>query len=93
MQKLQCTTIFLLLYLCTLSIGAAEAPWKKAETLLSESIRTNDPGVAVLVAQDGKILLEKSYGLADLEHDVPVTPQTIFRIASITKNNSPPRRF
>jgi CubicO group peptidase (beta-lactamase class C family) len=53
--------------------------------LLNGVIQTNDPGLAVLVAQDGKILFEKGYGLADREHDVLVTPQTTFRIGSITK--------
>jgi CubicO group peptidase (beta-lactamase class C family) len=85
MQKLQHTTIFFLLFLCLPSIWAAETPSDKADALLSGLIQTNDPGFAVLVAQDGKILFEKGYGLADREHDVPVTPQTIFRIASITK--------
>ena len=42
-------------------------------------------GAAVLVARDGKVLLEKGYGLANLEHRVPVTPETKFRIGSITK--------
>src|SRR5580704_2647616 len=65
--------------------AAAETPSEIADTLLSGLIQTNDPGLAVLVAQDGKILFEKGYGLADLEHHVPVTPQTTFRIASVTK--------
>jgi hypothetical protein len=42
-------------------------------------------GAAVLVAQNGKVLLEKGYGLANLEHRVPVTPETRFRIGSISK--------
>lgn len=65
--------------------AAAETPSEKADALLSGLIQTNDPGVAVLVVQNGKILFEKGYGLADLEHHVPVTPQTIFRIGSVTK--------
>ena len=65
--------------------AAAETLSQKANALLAGLIQTNDPGVAVLVAQDGKILFEKGYGLADLEHHVPVTPQTTFRIASVTK--------
>jgi CubicO group peptidase (beta-lactamase class C family) len=85
MQKFQRTTIFFLLFLCLPSIWAAETPSDKADALLSGLIQTNDPGFAVLVAQDGKILFEKGYGLADREHDVPVTPQSTFRIASITK--------
>lgn len=43
------------------------------------------PGAAVLVAMDGKILLSKGYGLADLEARSPVTPHTNFRLASVTK--------
>jgi CubicO group peptidase (beta-lactamase class C family) len=65
--------------------AAAETPSEKAAALLDGLIKTNDPGLAVLVAQDGKILFERGYGRADREHDVPVTPQTTFRIGSITK--------
>lgn len=44
------------------------------------------PGAAVLVARDGKVLLSKGYGLADVEHGVPIRPETRFNIASITKS-------
>lgn len=40
---------------------------------------------AVLIAKNGDILLSKGYGLANQEHQIPNTPQTIFRIGSITK--------
>src|SRR6476646_2357934 len=39
----------------------------------------------VLVAQDGKILVDKAYGFANLEWEVPNTPTTKFRLGSITK--------
>jgi CubicO group peptidase (beta-lactamase class C family) len=65
--------------------AAGETPSEKADLLLRGVVGTNDPGVAVLVAQDGKILFEKCYGLADVEHHVPITLQTTFRIASVTK--------
>src|SRR5215813_8633704 len=40
---------------------------------------------SVLVAKDGKILFSKSYGMADLEWNVPNSPATRFNIASMTK--------
>src|SRR4051812_10000023 len=40
---------------------------------------------SVLVAKNGKIILSKSYGMADLEWRVPNSPSTRFNIASMTK--------
>lgn len=40
---------------------------------------------AVLVAQNGKIILHKGYGLADRERKIQNTPQTLFNVASIAK--------
>ena len=40
---------------------------------------------SVLVAKDGEILLAGGYGLANAEHEVPNTPETKFRLGSITK--------
>jgi len=42
-------------------------------------------GAVVGVLKDGKIVLIKGYGMADLEDDQPVKPDTIFRIGSISK--------
>jgi CubicO group peptidase (beta-lactamase class C family) len=43
------------------------------------------PGCAVGVAVGGKPVLAKAYGMADLEHDVPNTPDTIFESGSVAK--------
>ena len=43
------------------------------------------PGASVLVLRDGEPLLQRSYGLADLEAHVAATPRTNFRLASVTK--------
>jgi CubicO group peptidase (beta-lactamase class C family) len=43
------------------------------------------PGCAVGVAREGRTLLEKGYGMADLEHDVPITTRTIFEAGSVAK--------
>lgn len=43
------------------------------------------PGVAVAVVNDGKIVFKKGYGTANLEYDLPITPTTVFQIASVSK--------
>jgi len=46
---------------------------------------TGTPGCAVGVAVGGKTVLTKAYGMADLEHDVPNTAETIFEAGSVAK--------
>lgn len=43
------------------------------------------PGVALAVVKDGKIIFKKGYGAANLEYDTPITPKTVFQIASVSK--------
>jgi len=43
------------------------------------------PGCAVGVATDGRPVLARGYGMADLEHDVRITPDTIFEAGSVSK--------
>ena len=40
---------------------------------------------SVLLAHQGKVLISQGYGLADREQNIPNTPQTRYRIASMTK--------
>ena len=48
-------------------------------------VRSRDFAGAVLIARGDRVLFEKGYGMASAELDVPNTPATMFRIASITK--------
>ena len=43
------------------------------------------PGAAVAVVKNGEVVFKKGYGSANLEYDIPVTPNTIFHIASVSK--------
>lgn len=43
------------------------------------------PGCAAAVSLNGETVFEKAFGLADLEHNVPNTPQTIFESGSVAK--------
>src|SRR4029453_9330937 len=46
---------------------------------------SSTPGCAVGVAVGGKPVLMKAYGMADLEHDIRNTPETIFEAGSVAK--------
>jgi CubicO group peptidase (beta-lactamase class C family) len=56
-----------------------------ADAYLNDLVGKGEFFGSVLLARDGKVLLSKGYGMADIENDVPNTPRTKFRIASVTK--------
>ncbi len=58
---------------------------EKTDQLFKPYTGQKMPGAAVLIIKDGKILFAKTYGQADLETHTPVTAQTNFRLASVTK--------
>ncbi|HEX8253937.1 MAG TPA: serine hydrolase domain-containing protein, partial [Thermoanaerobaculia bacterium] len=45
----------------------------------------DSPGCAVAVARQGKVVVNRAYGLADLERDVPIGPSSVFDAGSLTK--------
>ncbi len=47
--------------------------------------RPGAPGCAIGIEKDGRVLLTRGYGTADLEHDVPITAATIFEAGSVSK--------
>jgi CubicO group peptidase (beta-lactamase class C family) len=62
-----------------------EAVQKKLEDYCSALSNLGYLNGSVLVAYEGKVLFSKGYGMANFEHMVANTPQTVFRIGSITK--------
>lgn len=57
---------------------------RKIDSLFA-SYNWQTPGAAVAIVKDGKVVFRKGYGMADLDHDIPITPQTVFNIASVSK--------
>lgn len=55
------------------------------DTLMSEVFDDDGPGGVALVVSDGNILYRKAFGMANLELKVPMAPEHVFRIGSITK--------
>jgi D-alanyl-D-alanine carboxypeptidase len=73
------------------SPAAAQAPERAALLIRIDSVveaemkKAKVPGMSVAVQRGGDVLLAKGYGIADLEHGVPATVETVYRIGSITK--------
>lgn len=57
----------------------------KIDRIFEKWSQSGTPGVAVAVIKDSEIVFKKGYGLANLEYDIPVTTQTVFHIASVSK--------
>ncbi len=48
-------------------------------------VKPGMPGCAVAVSHNGKVVVNRAYGLADLERDVAITPTSVFDAASVVK--------
>jgi CubicO group peptidase (beta-lactamase class C family) len=68
------------------TVNAAQLePQPRIDSLFARWTQPGSPGAAVAVLRDGEIVLERGYGSAQLEHDAPITPATVFHVASVTK--------
>lgn len=80
----QCSRLIVLALLCSGVVQAQEIA-SRAEVLMNNQVARENFSGAVLVAQDGQIIFEQGYGLANREWMIPNRPDTRFRIASLTK--------
>src|SRR4051794_19474658 len=46
---------------------------------------TDSPGCAIGVSRNGQVVYERGYGMANLETGTPITPSSIFHVASVSK--------
>ncbi|MDZ7639047.1 MAG: serine hydrolase [Bryobacterales bacterium] len=67
------------------SADAVSRKIQAVDALFSVVNGSASPGAAVAVLQDDTTLLLKGYGMADVSSAMPITPQTRFRIGSVTK--------
>jgi CubicO group peptidase (beta-lactamase class C family) len=66
-------------------VSAQEPAPAKIDAVFSRFDHRDSPGCILAVSRAGKVVYEKGYGMADLERDVPITPASIFHVASISK--------
>jgi len=60
-------------------------PTREIDAIFAEWDRDDSPGCALAVIQDGQVAYACGYGTANLEHGVPISPDSIFHVASISK--------
>jgi D-alanyl-D-alanine carboxypeptidase len=58
----------------------------RVDALANKMLSRPVSGISVAVAHDGLVIFARGYGMANLEHSVAVTPETVFHICSISKN-------
>ena len=58
---------------------------KQIDSIMQAWSSADTPGAAVSVIDHGKLVFEKGYGSANLEYGVPIKPDTIFHVASVSK--------
>ena len=61
------------------------SPEKRVDQLFAIYTDNDSPGAAVAVVKNGETLYKNGYGMANLEYNIPITPSTIFHIASVSK--------
>ncbi|MPZ33331.1 MAG: serine hydrolase [Rhodospirillales bacterium] len=67
-------------------VGFVASRLKRLSDRIEEGVKNNElPGAVVLIARNGKLAMFDSFGFRDKEAKVPMTNDTIFRIASMTK--------
>lgn len=64
---------------------AAQPLAAQLDALFKPQFKAGNPGATVIVVKNGKTLLRKAYGAADIDARTPLTPGTVLRLGSITK--------
>lgn len=93
-MKLRCTALTLLVIALPSAASAqartadatdADAQVAAVNAIFARYTTSGSPGCAVSITRDGTTLLQRGYGLADLEQGIAITPQTAFYAASVSK--------
>jgi CubicO group peptidase (beta-lactamase class C family) len=74
------------LFILTSSLVSAQTHHidRKIDSIFS-AYNSETPGVSIAIVKNGEVVFKKGYGSANLEYGIPITSQTIFNIASVSK--------
>jgi CubicO group peptidase (beta-lactamase class C family) len=72
-------------FLVIVVVSCVDNERKQMDQLFSSQFKSSEPGAAVLLIKDGKVIFEKGYGIADVNTKEKITSETLFNIGSISK--------
>jgi len=75
----------LFMHTSTAQINADKALTTKIDQLLSEKFKSNETGATAIVSKKGQVIYKKAFGMANLELNIPMQTDNVFRIGSISK--------
>src|SRR5262245_54820568 len=69
----------------SLAQSGADGLTAQVDKIFAQFDKPDSPGCALAVIKDGQIIYKRGYGMANLDHDIPIKPDTPFHIASTSK--------
>lgn len=88
MKLMRCGVILPAIFLASSLAKAQTLPpdvARQVDKVFEKWDKPESPGCALGVYKDGQIVYKRGYGMADLNDDVPITPATVFHVASMSK--------
>jgi CubicO group peptidase (beta-lactamase class C family) len=79
-----CVLVFVLLWM-TSGHANADSLTEQVDKLFTSWDKPDSPGCVLGIIRDGKLIYARGYGMANLEHNIPITSKSIFRIGSTSK--------
>ena len=87
---LEITALTLLIALSTTQFSAStDAPQnleQAIQPIFAEWDRPDSPGCALGVMREGRLIYARGFGMANLDHGIPIRPSTVFHVASVSKH-------
>lgn len=69
-------------------VSAQEDPaglWARVDSVFEDMATPETPGCALSIMREGQPVYMRGYGMANLEYDIPITPSSVFHVASVSK--------
>jgi CubicO group peptidase (beta-lactamase class C family) len=85
--KQRCCAVFAIFFPLIVSAQAPlpDSTTRKIDNLFRQWDNPGTPGCAIAIIRNDSILYKKGFGSANLEYGIPITPETIFHMASVSK--------